>query len=441
MTTWGWLLPLATDYQWLADWGWAVLLFVGLLVVALYLWSYITKNLIKLKTKEAGYLDADVASFLGRMVQAVLVIMIVFVGLYVLAQVSDWFDTEIWQKYLDSIVKVISIFLVLLVAMLLVRVLRRISRMARASSPEAHGFRGSTVEFTSLLVSYIIYIAAAVIVLVILLSFVHGIEPSTVLNDFLNQNGTKIGTAVVFMVAIVAVAKLASAIFEDYKFRTKKFNPQVVDMISDLVRYVLYIIAFLVGIFMLFSIIGFESVGFLLVVLTLMFIFLGIAMSYGTIRNVVSGLALMNTDPFEVGDRVRLGDAFVCEVVEKNLVFTRVRTEEGETVEVPNSEILGGRILNYRRSGVHGVSISLTVPATISHEEIETVVNRALSRIEGITKDPKPELYARDFKGERIAYEMVVYVLDPLRAKRTKSDIIMHIQDEFMSTGRYILSE
>ena len=81
------------------------------------------------------------------------------------------------------------------------------------------------------------------------------------------------------------------------------------------------------------------------------------------------------------------------------------------------------------------------MPATISHEEIETVVNRALSRIDGITKDPKPELYARDFKGERISYEMVVYVLDPLRAKRTKSDIIMKIQDEFMSSGRYILSE
>ena len=429
-------LPVAADSStWLADYGWAILLFLILLVISLYLWSYLSKNLEQLKVKESDYTDDDVITYISRMVKVVLVIILVFVALFVTAQVWQEFRTEVWDKYLGYLLDIVFISIVLLVAMLIVRVLRRVSRRARMTKKDVHARHGSAIEFTSLLLSYVVYVTAAGLILLVLISFVPNLEPLKGLRDFLDSNGTKIGSTIILVIAIFAVVKLVGAIFEDYKFRTKKFNPQVIDLFNDLVRYVLYIIAFLTAIFMLFSIAGLESVGFLLVIVTLLFVSLGIAMSYTTIRNIVSGLALMNSDPFDVGDRVKLGKDLVCEVVEKNLVFTRVRTEDGETVEVPNSQIISGTILNFSRSGSHGLSVRLELPSSISHSIVEDIIAKAVTREEGLMKEPKPEVFAREFRGDKISYEVIVYVKDSMRTKRVRSDLIINIQDAFEAAG------
>ncbi|HVO77559.1 MAG TPA: mechanosensitive ion channel family protein, partial [Methanomassiliicoccales archaeon] len=291
------------------------------------------------------------------------------------------------------------------------------------------------VEVTSLLLSYIVYIITAAIILLVLLSFIPNFNPIQEIADFVNQNATKIGTTIVVIVAILMIARLFKAVFEDYKFRTRKFDPQIVDLASDLSRYALYLIAAMVGVFMIFSLAGMEALGALLVIVILMFVFLGMALAYGTIRNIISGLAIMDTDIFDVGERIRLGNGLVAEVVQKNLVFTRVRTEDGEIVEVPNNEILGGSILNFSRSGSHGIGIKLEVPTSIPHGVVEEAILRAVEREEGLLKEPKPEVLAREFHGDRIVYEVVVYVQDAMKAKKVRSDLIVKIQDMLLSAG------
>jgi small conductance mechanosensitive channel len=274
-----------------------------------------------------------------------------------------------------------------------------------------------------------------------LLSFVPNLHPGQALQDFLAVNGTKIGATIVFVIAVVAVVKLSQAIFEDYKFRTKKFNPQVIDLFEDLTRYVLYLIAFLVVIYMVFSIIGLENVGLILIIMTLIFISLAMALSYSSVKNIISGLALMNTETFAVGDKIKIGKDLVCEVVEKNLMFTKVRTEEGETVDVPNSEVINDRILNYDRSLAHGISVRFELPTSVPHEEVERMVQWAVSQVDGLMKDPKPELFARDFRGDHIVYEVHTYVLDALKAKRSRSDLISKIQESLHSDRRNLFIE
>jgi small-conductance mechanosensitive channel len=429
-------LSLGADSgNWLSDWGWAALLLLGLFVVSLYLWSYLSKNFEKMKVKESDHFDADVIGFISRMVKIVIVIVLVFVGLYVLSQIWTQFRTDFWEPYLGDVLDIVFVAFVLLLALLIVRILRSIARKARMTTKEQRALHGSAVEFTSLLLSYIVYAVAAIIVLVALLTLVPNIQPSTLFEDFLRVNGTKIGTTVVFIIAIYAIVKLVEAILEDYKFRTKKFNPQVIDLFKDAMRYVLYTIAFLTVIFIIFSILGLEPVGFIVVILTLIFISLGISLSYSTIRNIVSGVAIMNTDIFDVGDRVRLGSDLVCEVLEKNLVFTKVKDEDGETVDVPNSEVISERVFNYSRTGTLGVNAHISVSNEVPHADVQKCIMGAIEKVEGITRDPSPEVVARGFESDKIVYEVVVYTRDTLEGRRIKSDLIFRIQDAFRECG------
>jgi small-conductance mechanosensitive channel len=422
----------ASELDWVTDWGWAALLFLGIFVFSLYLWSYLSKNLELMKAHDTTYRDAEVITFISRMVKLVMIIILALLGLYVVSQIWADFNTAVWTPVASYIIYIVIMIATVLVAMLIVKELRHISRRARMTMIDTQALHGSTVEFTSLLAGYIVYIAAGAIVVLILLSFVQSVNPIDQLSGFITANGAKIGTTLVLLVAIFIVIRLVEAIFEDYKFRTKKFNPKVVDLLKDVVRYMLYISAVMTAIFMIFSIIGLELVGIILIALILMFSFLGIVLSYTTAHNIISGLTLMNSYTFDVGDRIRIGSDLIGEVLEKNLVFTKIRNEEGEIVDVPNSEIIGGRILNFNRSARHGVSVRLEVLSSVPHETVEQIILKVTNEMDGLVKEPKPEVLARGFHADKIIYEVRVYANSVARLEQTRSDLVMHIQDALL---------
>jgi small-conductance mechanosensitive channel len=425
----------AAELDWVTNWGWAALLFLGIFVFSLYLWSYLSKNLELMKARDTPYRDAEVITFISRMVKLVIVIILALLGAFVVSQIWAEFNIAIWTPFAGYIIDIVIMIAVVLVAMFIVKELRHISRRARMTMIDTQALHGSFVEFTSLLLGYVVYIAASIILILILLSFFQNVRPIDQLSEFLSvpENAAKIGTTIVLLIAIFIVIRLIEAIFEDYKFRTKKFNPKVIDLLKDVVRYMLYIIAFLTAIFMIFSIIGLETIGIILVILILMFSFLGIILSYSTAHNIVAGLTLMNSYTFDVGDRIRIGNDLIGDVLEKNLVFTKIRNKEGEIVDVPNIEIIGGRILNFNRSARHGISVKLDVASSIPHEVVERIITKVTDDMESLVKDPKPEVLALGFHGDKIAYEIRVHINSITRLEQTRSDLIMRIQDALLA--------
>jgi small-conductance mechanosensitive channel len=423
----------ADSSEWLSTYSWPLLLLFMFFVVCLYIWSYLNKNLERMKRVDSDYLDSDVVEYLGRMVKAIMVIVLLFILAFVLSQIWPDFNDQVWEPYLGTFLQLVVIAMVLIFAGLIVKVLRHFSRRSRIASK---GRSGSAVEFTSLLLSYVVYVAATVVIVILLLIYFADVDSIEWLSQFWADNAGRIEALLVFLVAVLLVARLSNAIFEDYKYRTKKFNPQVVDLFKGLVRNVLYLIAVLVSIFMLFTIMGLQEVGLVLVITLVVFICLGIALSYSTVKNIVAGLAIMNSEIFSTGDKVKFGKDLICEVVEKNLIFTKVRTEEGETVNVPNSEILSDKVLNYSRSLAHGISISFELPSRIRHDEVEALVKRAVTKVDGLMKEPAPEIFAREMVGSKMKYQVTAYVLDALKAKRVRSDLIFSIQDEMASDER-----
>ncbi|MEM0448609.1 MAG: mechanosensitive ion channel [Methanomassiliicoccales archaeon] len=421
-------ISAATDANdWLTSYGWSLLLLFLIFVVFLYLWSYFNKNLEKMKTTDNKYLDPDLIKYLGKLAKiAMITIILLMLGL-VLSEMWESFNRSVWQPYIGLISQLVIVLMAVLFAGLVAKMFRNISRNYRLRSV-GKGMQGSAAEIVSLLASYIVYILAAVFVVIVLLAQISDINIIEHLSRFWEESGGKIEVLAIFLIALFLTIRLINTIFEDFKFRTKKFDPQVVELLNSLVRYVFYLIGFMVTVFILFSVMGLEQVGIILIVTILVFISLSISLSYPTIKNIVAGLAIMNTEIFTVGDKVRIGTDLICEIIEKNLVFTKVRTEDGETVSVPNSEIISSRVLNYKRSLAHGISVIFDVPIMILYEDVEAMVKRAVNAVDGLMKEPAPILHAVDIHDGKIRYELNAYVLDALRAKKVRSDLIKSIQ-------------
>lgn len=63
------------------------------------------------------------------------------------------------------------------------------------------------------------------------------------------------------------------------------------------------------------------------------------------IKNVVGGLVILTDRPYQLGDRVRMGDT-AGEVVHIGLRSTKLRTLEDTLVTVSNSDLLNGQATN-----------------------------------------------------------------------------------------------
>jgi small conductance mechanosensitive channel len=429
------------DTQWMNEVGWPLLALMGAFTLSLYVWSYLRKNFEIWKAHEGRYLDSEVLDN-ARMMALIFIISLLAMTAYVVfSAVFNWNEDPSWSWITEDVFKLFAIVVIALVARITVLVLSRIARHHRAATT---GTKTApyALEFSTLLLSYVIYIGSIIVILAIAISMFTSLD--TVMDaivNFIEDNEANIVVTVAIIVGIYLSIRITESILEDVKFRSKKFNPQVIDLLSSVIKYSLIIIGFLIVVFNLFSMIDMETVGILLVIVTLIFICLGITLSYSTIQNVVSGLALMDSSPFEVGDRIRVAGGTMCDVLEKGLIFTKVRTVDGEIVDVPNHEILSERIYNFSRATSHAITVPFEVSFELSHEKVDAYVREAVTGIEGVIKEPKPTVRAVEFRGRNILYEAVVYIRDVQQDPAVRSAVITRIQDIFQTEGHKLMAQ
>jgi small-conductance mechanosensitive channel len=435
-------VSLATGSDGFLDtYGWPLLFVMAMFVVSLYVWSYVSKAFDKLASKEGKYLDSHVVIFLKHMIKTIIVIMLSFLSCYVASLVWMEFNDKVWSPYLYVIIDLIVISIIILVAMLIVHLFRRIAKEERMTKREVSTFGRSTVEMTSLVMSYVVYLIAVALTLIIVITLIPTLNPYQAAVDFLNNHGTVVGTIIVIIIAIFLVLRLIGEVMEDFKYRTKKFNSQVIDLFRAVIGYALWTIALLTIVFSLFSLFNMAEIGLILVILIMAFIMVFVGLSYSTIRNIFAGLAIMDSSPFEVGDRINIGGEMECDVVQKNLMFTEVKTMEGDFVDFPNIKVIEGKIFNYSRSVAHAITVRIQVDFSISHNEVEKLIRDAVGKVEGIIKDQTIDVIAVGVEGSTIQYEVRAHIEDSLKARPLKSELIFRIQDAFHAAGHEALFE
>ncbi len=174
-------------------------------------------------------------------------------------------------------------------------------------------------------------------------------------------------------------------------------------------------------------------------------VFIGILFSLGSssaIANMVAGLVITYMRPFKIGDRIKIGD-ITGDVLEKNMLVTRVKTPKNEVVTIPNASVLSGNTTNFSSEAANKglilhttVTIGYDVPWKNMHEAL---IEAAL-RTEGLLKKPKPFVLQTSLEDFYVAYQINAYTKEASKQSHLYSMLHQHIQDVCNERGIEILS-
>lgn len=174
-------------------------------------------------------------------------------------------------------------------------------------------------------------------------------------------------------------------------------------------------------------------------------VFLGILLSLGSssaIANIVAGVVLTYMRPFVVGDRVKISDT-VGDVIEKNLLVTRVRTIKNVDTTIPNSMVLGSHIVNYsstaQREGLI-LNTTVTIGYDVPWKKVHQLLVEAARRTQLVDQERRPFVLQTALNDFYVAYELNAYTTSPNKMAVIYSELHQHIQDCFNENGVEIMS-
>jgi small-conductance mechanosensitive channel len=174
-------------------------------------------------------------------------------------------------------------------------------------------------------------------------------------------------------------------------------------------------------------------------------VFLGVLFSLGStsaISNMVAGLVITYMRPFKVGDRIKIGE-ITGDVIEKNLLVTRLRTIKNEEITIPNSSILAGNTINYSAmSKMEGLIIHtmVTIGYSVPWKDMHQALIDAALRTEMIEKDPTPFVLQTSLSDFYVAYQINAYTREANKQAVVYSWLHQNIQDVCNERGIEILS-
>ncbi len=174
-------------------------------------------------------------------------------------------------------------------------------------------------------------------------------------------------------------------------------------------------------------------------------VFIGILFSLGSssaIANMVAGLVITYMRPFQVGDRIRIGEA-TGDIIEKTLLVTRVKTIKNEIITIPNSSVLTGNTINYsigaKETGLI-IHTTVTIGYDVPWKEMHQALIDAALRTPMIMKEPVPFVLQTSLDDFFVSYQINAYVREASKQAIIYSNLNQNIQDVCNERGIEILS-
>ena len=244
---------------------------------------------------------------------------------------------------------------------------------------------------------------------------------------------------VIFMIAryVIRVISYMTKEIEEEKYTLKGFHKDWARPTFNIIRIILYAFT-LVFIFPYLP--GSDSPAFKGVS-----IFLGVLFSLGStsaIANIVAGIVITYMRPFMVGDRVKIGNS-VGDIMEKNLLVTRMKTIKNEDITIPNATIINNHLWNYSKYATSiGIILhpTVTIGYDVPSEQVTKLLLQATQNTKNLTREFKPFVLQKSLGDFYVEYELNVYTKQPKKMAHLYSDLNKSILDEFNAAGVEILS-
>ena len=249
-------------------------------------------------------------------------------------------------------------------------------------------------------------------------SFISGISPSKILY------------ALLILVAAYLAIRFITATLEalsNHAARARFFFK----MLIPVMRFVLWLMSIIIVI-AIFA----PSTNAMLAVLASVGIALGLG-AQDLVKNIIGGLVILADRPYQLGDRVKIGDAY-GEIDHIGLRSTKLTTPDDTRVTIPNSEILSGKAWN-ANSGVLTCQVvtDIFLPHDVDPSEaLELGYESAYSSPYVLLSKPVVVLLQDRF--DYVPYmtlRIKAYVYDHRFEPRFQSDITVRTKTELLKRG------
>ncbi len=174
-------------------------------------------------------------------------------------------------------------------------------------------------------------------------------------------------------------------------------------------------------------------------------VFLGFLFTFGSagsLSNIIAGLVLTYMRLFKMGDRVMIGN-ISGDVIEKNMLVTRVRTIKNEIISIPNATVMNSHTINYSSDAPEKGLImhsTITIGYDVPWREMHEVLVQAALKTPLLLDEPAPFVLQTSLDDFYVSYQINAYTREPNKQAKIYSDLHQNIQDGCNAAGIEIMS-
>lgn len=174
-------------------------------------------------------------------------------------------------------------------------------------------------------------------------------------------------------------------------------------------------------------------------------VFLGFLFTFGSagsLSNIIAGLILTYMRLFKMGDRVKIG-SISGDVIEKNMLVTRVRTTKNEIISIPNATVMNSHTINYSSDAPEKGLImhsTITIGYDVPWRKMEAVLIKAALKTPLLLDDPAPFVLQTSLDDFYVSYQINAYTREPNKQATIYSNLHANIQDFCNEAGIEIMS-
>jgi small-conductance mechanosensitive channel len=230
---------------------------------------------------------------------------------------------------------------------------------------------------------------------------------------------------VVFILTLV-IARYSSTFIEGRIKRRRHIDAGLRYTICRLVRYVVITIGTLVAVKQAFAV-DLTSIA---VIFTALSVGIGFGLQY-LAADIASGFILLFERPIRVGDRITIGDD-EGDVDSINLRTTVVTTNDRIAIIVPNSKLVGQRVINWSYGDPRArIAIPIGVAGDSDIDLVTKTLKRAAEGVDHVLEEPPPRVQFLKFGDYALEFRLLVWTSQPRRHAQIRSDINYRIFELF----------
>lgn len=212
----------------------------------------------------------------------------------------------------------------------------------------------------------------------------------TIGNEFVYNTGLSIVRTIAFLVLGLIVIKIVQVIVRSATIKSNKLDSSASTFIISLITVILYVLLIIV----LVSSLGFSTAG---IIAAFSAVALAVALALkDSLASLANGVIIIFTKPFKKGDYIAIGgiDGLVQDI---RLFNTKILTYSNEEIIVPNSEVLGTKLINYSSMPLRRVVIDVPVPYGVDVAEVKAFLLEAVSAYKYTVTTPAPSASLADY--------------------------------------------